>query len=343
MKGVHHRHGVGQFLGGGGLEPGEPVHRDDLDPVTPGLLLVGQPRLEGLFRAALDHVQQPSRPGAVADAGEVDDHGDVLVAAAGVSPHVLIDPDDLHSVEPAGVLDQDTAAFGQDRVVRGVPRHPQPLGDAGHGEVLDHDGFQRPPQTTTRQLRPRLGRAAGVLAPHVPTTTASVAAHRHHQYRGTPAHRLVRQPPDHAVANGSFAATSPAPAISLVSVDDPAGKHRPIRCQTLAGDFEAELVKACERGQVRAGEGSVRHVEVFQMRCVGTYIFGRPQPLPRQRRAAAPHTLNCEEPVSWHATVPFTFRIQVSHRTQRYTSNLSPLHGECSQSASWRRYSSRSA
>src|SRR3954453_10698368 len=62
---------------------------------------------------------------------QVDDHGDVLVAAVGVSPHVLGDPDDRHAVEPAGVVDQEALAFGQDGVVGGVPGTPEALGDAG--------------------------------------------------------------------------------------------------------------------------------------------------------------------------------------------------------------------
>jgi hypothetical protein len=62
VKRVHHRHGVGQFLGGGGLEAGEPVHRDHLDRLAPGLVAIGQPGLERLLRAAFDHVQQPCGP-----------------------------------------------------------------------------------------------------------------------------------------------------------------------------------------------------------------------------------------------------------------------------------------
>jgi len=38
-----------------------------------------------------------------------------------------------------------------------------------------------------------------------------------------------------------------------------------MRLQALPGHLEPELVEAAERGQVRADEGSVRHVEVFQM------------------------------------------------------------------------------
>ena len=143
---VHHRDRVGQLLGGGGLEPGEAVHRDHLELVAPGLGALGEPGLEHLFRAALDHVQQPRRAGAVTDRGQVDDHGHVLVAAAGVPPHVLIDADHLHAVEPGRVVDQDPPAFGQDRVVGGVPRHAQALGDPGHAQVLTHDPLQRPPQ-----------------------------------------------------------------------------------------------------------------------------------------------------------------------------------------------------
>jgi hypothetical protein len=106
----------------------------------------------------------------------------------------------------------------------------------------------------------------------------------------------VRQPPDHAVANGSFTAATPAPAISVIGVDDSAGQHRLSGIESLPDDYETELVKACERGQVRAGEGSVRHVEVFWMRRVGTFIIRRPRPLPRQRRAVPLYTLICEEP-----------------------------------------------
>ncbi|WP_209841300.1 hypothetical protein, partial [Mycolicibacterium sp. NCC-Tsukiji] len=61
-----------------------------------------------------------------------------------------------------------------------------------------------------------------------------------------------------------------------------------------------EVVEAAESSQVSAGEarptGSVRHVEVFRMRRVGTFIFERPRPLSRQRRADDLYTLNCEEP-----------------------------------------------
>jgi len=70
------------------------------------------------------------------DAGQVDDHGDVVVPVAGVSPDVLVDADHPDAVEPVGVVDEDTASFGQDGVVGGVPRDPETFGHAGHREVL---------------------------------------------------------------------------------------------------------------------------------------------------------------------------------------------------------------
>jgi hypothetical protein len=158
VEGVHDCDGVGNLLGCGGLGPGEPVHRDHVDAVAPDLVAVSEPGLERLFGAALDHVEQPSGSGAVADRGEIDDHGDVLVTAPGVAPHVLID------------LDENPLAFGQDRVVGGVPRDPEAFGDPGDGEVLDHDPFQCPPQPAARQLRPRLGRSGEVF-------TSSVGVH----------------------------------------------------------------------------------------------------------------------------------------------------------------------
>jgi hypothetical protein len=65
----------------------------------------------------------------------------------------------------------------------------------------------------------------------------------------------------------------------------------------LPGYLQSELIEAAERGQIRASEGSVRHVEVFQLGGVRTPIIGRPRPLPRQRRADHLYTLNCEEPL----------------------------------------------
>ena len=58
MKGIHHGgDGVDRF-DHGGLVAGEPVHRDDLDPVPERLGLGFEPGLERLLRAALEHGQK---------------------------------------------------------------------------------------------------------------------------------------------------------------------------------------------------------------------------------------------------------------------------------------------
>jgi len=73
---------------------------------------------------------------------------DVLVAAAGVTPAVLVDADHRHRVEAGRVADERTASLGQHRVVRGVPRDRESFSDPGHRQVLAHDSLQRPPQRT---------------------------------------------------------------------------------------------------------------------------------------------------------------------------------------------------
>jgi len=92
----------------------------------------------------------------------------------------------------------------------------------------------------------------------------------------------VRQGADHGVPRGALASAATAP---LVRLDDTTRQDSAIRLEPLPDDFEAELLQASERGQVRASEGSVRHVEVFRMGGVGTSILGRPRPLHGHRRA----------------------------------------------------------
>jgi hypothetical protein len=210
------------------LKPVNPVHRHDFDCVAPRFGAFGEPGLEGLPGTVLDHVEQPRGAGALADSGQVDDHGDVLVATPGVAPHVLVDADYAHAVEPGGVVDEDALAFGQDRIVGGVPGDPVSLGDPGHRQMVAHNGFQCPAQAAAGQLGSLPGRVAGVLAPHVAASGAPVPADRDHQRGGSPAQRLVCQTPGHGVARCSFASTASAPPVRF---DDPAGQRRPIRHQ----------------------------------------------------------------------------------------------------------------
>ncbi len=108
----------------------------------------------------------------------------------------------------------------------------------------------------------------------------------------------MSQSAGHGIPYLALLAATSTPSIL---VGDPTRRHRPLGIQVLAGHLHPELIKPAESGQTGADKarttGSVVHVEVFRMRGVGTPIIGRPRPLPRQRRADPPYTLNCEEPV----------------------------------------------
>jgi len=67
----------------------------------------------------------------------------------------------------------------------------------------------------------------------------------------------------------------------------------------LAGHFQAKVIQARERAQVRAIKGSIGHVEVFRMDGVGISIIERPRPLHNHDTPNPTHhtyTLKCEEP-----------------------------------------------
>jgi hypothetical protein len=91
--------------------------------------------------------------GAVAHRGEVDDHRDVLVAAASVAPHVLIDPEHPHPVVAHRIGDQHAAAFVEHCGVRAVPRHCERLRDPRHREVLTDQTGERPRESAAGDLR----------------------------------------------------------------------------------------------------------------------------------------------------------------------------------------------
>jgi hypothetical protein len=91
----------------------------------------------------------------------------LLAAAAGVPPRVLVDADDLHSVEPGRVVDEDPPSFGQDRVVGGVPRHPEPRTTRATVRcwtTMPSSAHRRP----WRDSFARASAALLVMAPHIP-------------------------------------------------------------------------------------------------------------------------------------------------------------------------------
>ena len=67
VEGIHDCPCVGEFFGGSALKPGESIHRDDLDTLTPRVGAGGQPGFEDLLGATRDHVQEPAGAATVAD------------------------------------------------------------------------------------------------------------------------------------------------------------------------------------------------------------------------------------------------------------------------------------
>ena len=54
MEGIHDRPCAGEFFSGSALKPGESIHRDDLDTLTPRVGLGSQPGFEDPLGAAQD-------------------------------------------------------------------------------------------------------------------------------------------------------------------------------------------------------------------------------------------------------------------------------------------------
>ena len=106
VEGVHDCLCVWEFFGGGAFEPGESIHRDNLNALAPRGRLGGQPGFEDLLGAARDHIQQPGGTAAIMDGRQVQDDGDVFVAVWGVAPHVFIHANDAHALTPGRVVDQ---------------------------------------------------------------------------------------------------------------------------------------------------------------------------------------------------------------------------------------------
>ena len=111
MEGIHDRPRAGEFFSGCAFEPGESIHRDDLDVLTPGVGLGGQPGFEDLLGATRDHVQESGGAAAFSDGCQVQDDGDVFVAVWGVAPHVFIHANDAHPLETIRIIDEYALAF----------------------------------------------------------------------------------------------------------------------------------------------------------------------------------------------------------------------------------------
>ena len=162
--------------------------------------------------------------------------------------------------------------------------------------MVDHQACERPAHRCARELRARVGCLAHVLAPHVSTRLAPVAAQAHMQDRGTPPAGLVSQAPNHRAPTDPLA---PAASTPPILTSNTACQHCVVGPNALARHLQPQVIQARERAQIRAIKDSIGHVEVFQMDGVAISIIGRPRPLPGPDTPNPAHntyTLKCEEP-----------------------------------------------
>ena len=106
VEGIHDRPCIGEFFSGGALKPGESIHRDDLDTLTPRVGAGGQPGLEDPLGATRDHIQEPGGTTTVSYRSQVQNDGDVFIAVGGVAPHVFIHANDTHAFKPCWIIEQ---------------------------------------------------------------------------------------------------------------------------------------------------------------------------------------------------------------------------------------------
>jgi hypothetical protein len=141
--------------------------------------------------------------------------------------------------------------------------------------VLDHDPFQRPPQSAPRQFRPWLSGTANAPAPYVPAAGAPIAPDRDRQRRRPPPGRLVCQPPGHAVVRYPAASVPTPPARPLVGIDDSAREDSAIWLESLPDDFKSELarrVNVVRSRQAKEASGTSRPSAIRGMsRCRDAY------------------------------------------------------------------------
>ena len=176
VEGIHDCPRAGEFFSGCAFEPGESIHRDDLNTLTPRIGREASQVLKTPCGAAQDHVQEPGGTTTVSYGSDVQDDGDVFVSVGGVAPHVFIHANDTHAIEPSWIIDQQTLAFSQDSGVGGSSRtRPEP----GRCAPPSHDERPRPSEPSappharaSRADRP-LDSYLGATREHTPDTGSS--------------------------------------------------------------------------------------------------------------------------------------------------------------------------
>ena len=162
VEGIHDRPRAGEFFSGCAFEPGESIHRDDLDVAAPCVGLGGQPGFEDPLGSARDHIQKPRGTTAIMDGRQIQDDGDVFVAVGGVSPHVFIRANDTHPLKTCWIIDQQAHPFTQDSSVSGSSRTR--LGPGRCAPPSDHERPRPSEPSAPLHARASRGSAAWLMS-----------------------------------------------------------------------------------------------------------------------------------------------------------------------------------
>ena len=193
MEGIHDCPRVGEFFSGGAFEPGESIHRDDLNTLTPRIGLGGQPGFEDPLGSTRNHIQEPGGTTTVSYRSQVQDDGDVFVPVGGVAPHVFIHANDTHAIEPSWIIDQQTRPFTQDSSVGGSSRtRPEPgrCAPPSDGGPPGLPAPSAPPHARAWRADRPLGSCLGATREHTPDTGSSA----HSRAQSWDATRRARAP-----------------------------------------------------------------------------------------------------------------------------------------------------
>ena len=281
---------------GGALVAAEPVHGHDRDLIAEGLRAGLEPVRHRRCGAARDQVQQPRRPVACDDGGEVGDHGDEPVGrgASDVGPLVLIDADDLDPVQPrrAGG-EQQLAGRCDGDVVDGVPGPAELAGHRDDGGLVQHEPAQDEPRAAAGGRGAGPGETAGVVGEHLADTAVvdtAVARHPDPELEGMPNDRDVADPALGRVAVGPG---DPAARAATRTVDKQlAPQHRRLAGDRGVGDPHPEFHGPDDRvGHDLGRQGRrLRHRVPGMLKAtgVGTVIINFSGPASPQRHDPSP-------------------------------------------------------
>jgi hypothetical protein len=110
-----------------------------------------------------------------------------------------------------------------------------------------------------------------------------------------------------------------------------------LECPHWASLRAPEVASANQRYQRRTRHRFRRLSGGCRLASAGDWASGNPAFTIFRGSRGTPHPYAwARPPLSWHALVPFTFRIQVSHQTQEPPSEFLPAAPEIQQGASWR-------